>query len=701
GGGTVNFTTGNNYTGTTTIRNGTINVATINSVVGGTATSSLGAPTTALNGTIALGSGSNSVALNYTGTGETTDRVINFAGSGGTATISNSGTGALIFSSAPTFAAGSKTVTLGAATDSIGGTIGVIANGSSGTVTLVKNGLTNSTWILTGTNTHTGSTTISGGVLQVNAVSDLSTSYISLAGSLNKLAVLQTQGTLTRTLSGTASSANINVSSFGGFAAKGGSLTVTLSANAGLTWGSGNFMGNGTDPLVFGSTTSDNLVQLTNPINLNTADAFLRVITVNGNAATVAGGVGTTDYGLSGSRALLSGVISGGVAAASATGITKNGNGTLVLSGVNTYQNQTLVSAGTLVAGGNVPAGGVAGAFGTGAGATATPGTTFYTINLGDANTTANNASPTVLIGGNYTIARPISINNNATTGTYGIGGSTDNASTISGAITAAQSFRVTQVATTSTNALNITGGIAGAATAAIKTVNFANVGAVNVSTAAISDGAGGGKIALSQTGAGTTTLSFANTFTGTTTVSAGTLVANASTGQALGATTGVTISGGTLLLGQNEQINNVAPMTLSGGTFATGGLSETLGTLTLSGSSVINLGGLASIIHFADSSALAWSGTLSIYNWNGLQTGGGTDQVYFGNTASGLAGLQLGNINIYSDGGGTLLGTGALLSNGELVFAAIPEPQTYAFFVSGLLLSLIVVRRLRQQRNA
>ena len=52
------------------------------------------------------------------------------------------------------------------------------------------------------------------------------------------------------------------------------------------------------------------------------------------------------------------------------------------------------------------------------------------------------------------------------------------------------------------------------------------------------------------------------------------------------------------------------------------------IGALTLSASSIINMGSGSSIIAFAGSSAQTWTGTLSIYNWSGTPvTGGGTDQ--------------------------------------------------------------------------
>jgi hypothetical protein len=87
--------------------------------------------------------------------------------------------------------------------------------------------------------------------------------------------------------------------------------------------------------------------------------------------------------------------------------------------------------------------------------------------------------------------------------------------------------------------------------------------------------------------------------------------------------------------------------MTLNGGTFNTSGLSEHelsgatvtpgIGALTLSSSSIIDLGSGASILAFANSSAQTWTGTLSIYNWSGISVAGkGTDQLYFGTDSTG-----------------------------------------------------------------
>lgn len=163
GSGTLVLTGTNTYTGKTTISAGTLSVS---SIANRSSASALGAPTTIPNGTIAIGSTTSDGTLLYTGATASTNRVINLAGSTGGATLDSSGSGALTFTSAFTASSGTKTLTLtGSAT---GNTIsGAIVNGSSGAVSLTKSG--SGSWILSGTNLYTGTTTISAGTLVLDA----------------------------------------------------------------------------------------------------------------------------------------------------------------------------------------------------------------------------------------------------------------------------------------------------------------------------------------------------------------------------------------------------------------------------------------------------------------------------------------------------------------------------------------------------
>ena len=206
----------------------------------------------------------------------------------------------------------------------------------------------------------------------------------------------------------------------------------------------------------------------------------------------------------------------------------------------------------------------------------------------------------------------------------------------------------------------------------------------------------------MKKTGAGTLILAGATTFSGATTVNAGSLVAAATVGSALASTSSITInSGGTLFLGANNQINNAATMTLSGGTFARGNFSEGstsslgLGALILAASdSHLDFGtGTAGALTFASFSPGAY--TLTIDNWTGTVAGQGnnlTDRLIFTSDQSAnlgsffFTGYGLGAVEIDLGGGYY-----------EIV-AAVPEPAT---FVSGaMVLGLLLFHHRRQIRR-
>ncbi len=199
GAGTVTLSGANTYTGKTSIQNGTLSVSSLNKVTGGSASSSLGAPTTVANGTIDIGSTTNSGTLLYTGSGETTDRVINLAGTTGGALIQNDGTGALTFSSNLTATgAGSKTLTLQGSNTGSNTISGIIVdNSGSNTTALIKAGT--GTWVLSGANTYTGGTTLSGGTLQLSGSGTLGSTSGALtvnAGTLDLNGTNQSVGAL-------------------------------------------------------------------------------------------------------------------------------------------------------------------------------------------------------------------------------------------------------------------------------------------------------------------------------------------------------------------------------------------------------------------------------------------------------------------------------------------------------------------------
>jgi hypothetical protein len=111
--------------------------------------------------------------------------------------------------------------------------------------------------------------------------------------------------------------------------------------------------------------------------------------------------------------------------------------------------------------------------------------------------------------------------------------------------------------------------------------------------------------------------LTGSNGYSGRTTVAEGALEAGAAS--VMAGTSDVSIfAGATLRLsGSGGRIKNTAPFLFLGGALETGGLSETVGSVTLAGTATIDLGNGASVLRFADSSALLWSGALNITNWS------------------------------------------------------------------------------------
>jgi autotransporter-associated beta strand protein len=126
--------------------------------------SNLGAPTTSANGTIDLGSGTAAATLRYVGTGHTSDRIINLAGTTGGATIEANGSGALVLTGANTATGfGTKVFTL-TGTNTGNNSIGEIA-GTGVSVNKTGSGL----WRLTGASGYTGQLSVLDGTIVVAA----------------------------------------------------------------------------------------------------------------------------------------------------------------------------------------------------------------------------------------------------------------------------------------------------------------------------------------------------------------------------------------------------------------------------------------------------------------------------------------------------------------------------------------------------
>lgn len=538
----------------------------------------------------------------------------------------------------------------------------------SGTGGITKAG--SGTLVLSGANNYSGATTINAGVLNVQNATALGT---------------------------TAGSTTVNS---GGALALGGGITITgealsIAGNGGGAGALRNASGNNTfsgDITLAADAEIENAVAGTLLTIGNTS--YTNWINTTGSGYTVS-------FDGAGDIWLNSGITGSGTLSSTGPGnVVKNGSGTLTF-----YADQNWYTGSTTVNDGTLSLDTLTGLNG------AIKGTV---VNIGDGTGAAGSA---VLRNGSATspVANEM-INDSATLtfrsdGLYNLNTQTETIGALDftggevrtgtggslriNASSAAAS--ITTHASSATALIDATGGDVQLNGSRTFTVNNGTAATDLEVRGTVADGSAASGVTKSGSGRMALTGTTANTYTGTTTVNGGTLELAKSSGVTAISGSAVTVnSGGTLLLGSSNQINDSAALTLAGGTFSTGdtvGFSETLGTLTLSGTSSIDLGTASHLLQFADSSALSgsWTGSLTIYGWTGLPYASGTSgQIFFGSSNSTLTSSQLAMISFSG------FGTGAvLLTNGELVPVAVPETESV---VAACLLALGVGWRERRR---
>ena len=576
----------NTFTGITNLRQSTLEINTLRNF--GSA-SSLGAPA---SGDITLAT-TNSSTLNYTGNGDSTNRTIQIGptGSAGvTATLSNNGSGPLVFTAANFNTPVGITTGSAPRTLALGGSFGdaatpnevrgVIAdntlNGATAPasrISLVKNGT--GTWKLTAASTYTGNTTISAGTLLVSSNLFPDSPLISIGNT----ATLQSTGGFTlaadQSLTGTGATGFVTTTPSTGLITTGGS---TLSSSGTLTLTRLSILGTGN--------------QITGgDIQSGGAGSFQRGLLVGNNGSgtlTLTGGSLTSNGGSTNPDVL------GATASV--------GDGTFIIDG-GAYLN----TAGTL----NLGNGQASGTFTISGGSA-----TLHTLRFNAGNSGSKTSAIVHLDGGTLTLSN-ITVSSGLTKQLHFNGG---------------QFIAAANLPAFSGLTLNVGNG-----GAKIDTNGFS----FTLADPLLSSG-GTSTGGLRKSGAGTLTLAGPNNYAGTTEIVAGTLA-----------------------LGANDVLP-ASPVSLAAATLDAATRSDSTGSLALTGgAAAIHLGSGAALA-FADSSAVAWPGTLSL---TGTFVSGAS--LRFGTTASGLTAIQLGKISAPGFAGFTLNGSGYLVGTPANSFAS------------------------------
>jgi autotransporter-associated beta strand protein len=572
---------------------------------------------------------------------------VTFVGNGGTAT-NNIASGTLSSIGILTFD-GTNPYTLEANSGSAGfnsaaalAITGGITNNSSATQTinLATSYSTNQT-----INANTGNFVI-GGNLSIGTgttLTVLGSNSTTISGAVSGLGALTKSGTGTLTLAGT------NTYSGSTSLAAGELVIGSATAIPGSTL---NFSGTST------LSTSLSSVTLNNTVNFNASPTFgsntnTGNFVLNGNY-TLPAGSRTITVTNAATTVDLAGRISGN---ATASSLTKSGNGTLILSGSGHTYNGTTLTAGTLQLN-NATNGGL----GTGGPLTLNGGTL-------QALTTGRTVANAVNLGANITISGSQDLTLN---GTMSV--STNGSKTLTNNIAAGKKLTLASV-----------------------NINTVDSAARGLTIAGSGDTLIAGTIAngnayantLTITNTGTTTLSGSNTYTGATTISAGTLqIGDGGTAGSLSTSSNIANNGvlrfnrsDTITQGTDfySVISGTGSLTQTGsGILVLSGANTYSGGTTLQSGSIVighaNGAGAGAITQSSGSSLLRFDTTgtianaMSLYNVSATQnvtlSGAITANNVTYDIASGVTTTISGNIS--GNGGTTKNGSGTVILSGN-----------------------------------
>src|SRR6266446_2609193 len=534
-------------------------------------------------------------------------------------------------------------------------------NNSGGLLTISTGGVNTNNKALT--IDGSGNTTISGVVSSGGAITEAGSGTLTLSGTNTFTGALTIQ-------SGTLSIATIN----------------NVSSNG--------VLGNSATAVTLGGSGTTGTLQYTGSTASSTKTFTMAT-----------GGTGVFDVTNSGTTLTLSGVIGG------SGNLTKDGPGTLTLSGTNTFSGVLTVESGNLSIAtiNNASANGVlgnsanavvlgsSGATGTlqytGSTASSTKKFTMATGGTGafQVDTAATTLTLSGVIDGSGALLKAGAGTLSLTgVNTYS-GGTTVSAGTLqlsgSGTLGSTSGALTVNGGTLNLNGTNqgvgnLTGSggtILNNATATNVTLTIGNNNGTGGNYAGViaNNTSGTGTVALTKTGTGTITLSGTNTYTGATTVSGGTLLVNGSTasGSAVSVNNSGTTLGGTGTIGGTVAVGSGA--NLLGGTGSTAS-----GTLTLANNLTLNSGSIIELALGGSGAHSTLARTGGTWSFSGTQAftfiNLGAQATTYDNIITGLAAdpTTEGSWTITNAGWvGTFTYDGA---NIDLNVTNAPEPATY-----------------------
>ncbi|EKK8922797.1 autotransporter-associated beta strand repeat-containing protein [Salmonella enterica subsp. enterica serovar Kentucky] len=475
GADTLTLSGSNSYTGGTTISGGTLVASNVEALGTGDVTN---------NATLELNTGGDFIN-NIGGTGrveKSGDETLTLSGS-------NTYTGGTLINGGTLVASNVEALGTGDVTDNATlalNTGGTFDNAISGSGQVVKSG--DETLTLSGTNSYTGGTTISGGTLVATNVEALGSGDVTDDATLE----LNTGGTFDNAISGSGQvvkSGDKMLTLSGANSYSGGTLISdgTLVASNVEALGTGDVTNNATLALNTGGDFTNNISgsgQVVksgdDTLTLSGANSYTGGTTISGGTlvATNVDALGTGDVTNSSTLELNTGGTFDNAISGSGQ-VVKSGDETLTLSGSNTYTGGTLISGGTLVA------------------------TNVDALGTGDVT---DNATLELNTGGTF---------DNVISGSGQVVKSGDDTLTLSGA----NSY---------TGGTLISGGtLVATSVEALGSGDVTDNAVLELNTGGTFDNAISGSGQVVKSGDKTLTLSGANSYTGGTTISGGTLVAS------------------------------------------------------------------------------------------------------------------------------------------------------------------------------